>query len=446
MSIIDSTNPEIQAFYWTDRACSLSPLALVMVQVPPLRYVCTPSCTTLRRKRRVSAAASSSLPSTSSSPRAPIVFEYSLGSLKPSWKTLSFRSSPPTSPKKSTTNAPKFLNLKTASVESRRVESVVSGELSEWSYEVPNELVVNLFGIRYSEEEERYIRVEDELARTSQEAVNYLIQKYLSAQRSSRRVSIERSKLGMSGGRRDRNSLNDLERLHDGAIDALLRGRRKSCDDTSPISAYRDQMEEENLCYVKTPFIYLGQDPVDDNIFYFEQDNSLDPSREQRVRWRLKGIRDKEWISAAPRPYGPSRSWGGAWGGNRSLFSNSKDLNQPGVLEYVGGEVRLKDVFLLNVVHNIKAAELPTIEFSRNLACSRSVLSESSTISFGNHPITSHKRTMIRPVSKQSSKSTYAAIQDVQVGLPLTGYPGWRNRHSTSPMKLTPMTSTSQDF
>eukprot|EP00960_Hanusia_phi_P070425 767307-Hanusia_phi.AAC.1 len=166
-------------------------------------------------------------------------------------------------------------------------------------------------------------------------------------------------------------------------------------------------------------------------------------SREARVKWRLKCIRDKEWISAAPRPYGPSRSWGGAWGGSRSIFSNSKDVNQPGVFDFVGGEVRMKDVFLLSIIHNIKRPELPMIEHSGSLACSRSVLTESSTTSFGHHLITPHKRTMLRPVSHQSSKSTYAVIRDVQVGLPPTGYPGWRNRNSISHMKLTPVSSMS---
>eukprot|EP00960_Hanusia_phi_P064303 765760-Hanusia_phi.AAC.1 len=243
-----------------------------MVQVPPLHFASTPSCTTLRRKRRLSTSVSSPASSISSSPRAPIAHEYSLLSPKPSWKTLSFRSSAPGSSLKRSAGPPKFLNFKTSLMEPRRVDSVVSGEVSGWSAEIPKELAANLFGVRYSEDEKKYIRAEDELTKNSQDAMNYLIQKFMSAQRSSRRFLAEKSKLGMSGDMRHGNSLNDLDRVRDGVRDTLLTDRRRSEEVFSPILEYKNRMEEENLLYVKSPFTFLGQDPDDEGIFYFEQE------------------------------------------------------------------------------------------------------------------------------------------------------------------------------
>jgi len=72
-------------------------------------------------------------------------------------------------------------------------------------------------------------------------------------------------------------------------------------------------------------------------VFYFEQEGKANPAGRGLLKWRLKCTRDAEWRSAAPRAYGPSRDWGGAWGGAGSSFSNASYANAPGMVARAGG-------------------------------------------------------------------------------------------------------------
>jgi hypothetical protein len=84
-------------------------------------------------------------------------------------------------------------------------------------------------------------------------------------------------------------------------------------------------------------FRFVGPDPAEAGVFYFEQEGKANPAGSGLLKWRLKCTRDAEWRSAAPRAYGPSRDWGGAWGGAGSAFSNASYANAPGMVARAGG-------------------------------------------------------------------------------------------------------------
>jgi hypothetical protein len=59
------------------------------------------------------------------------------------------------------------------------------------------------------------------------------------------------------------------------------------------------------------------------------QRNRPTPSRVNNQLWQLRCRRERVWNSAAPRPYGPSRDWGGAWGGGYLKYSNRFEAQGP---------------------------------------------------------------------------------------------------------------------
>jgi hypothetical protein len=179
-------------------------------------------------------------------------------------------------------------------------------------------------------------------------------------------------------------------------------------------------------------FELLGPDEEQPNVFYFEQPDVVNPHRSGPLKWRLTCLVDRVWISPNVRPYGPSREWGGSWGGGNEPFKNSSTLNQPGNAKIVGGHWQKIPRFIMHVVDEVsekKDFRLPSPRLahaatvSLPTSCTLPAFESTRQVPFQKHCVP-------RTVSGFRSTTSYCVQKGVQIGMPEQGYPGWEARNS----------------
>lgn len=336
-----------------------------------------------------------------------------------------------------------------------RIDSVVSGTLSRWSCEIGAGQAQELFCIQWDEATGKFRRSE-ELAK-----LNYVTSLEAATAKRNDAASVfatvaeKRSALGMVGGvvsGADCAELPDTtaEKMRmvpngfasSGPIRSTITERLPTfqAKDGHTHSAeilarifeqigYRGRIQTEKN---KLQFDFIGTDDKEEDVFYFAQRRSVNPNRDGPVKWRLKCSRDTVWRSAAPRPYGPGREWGGPWGGGVLPFANHELFHQPGATEEMnGGTWEPCQRYVLSVIDEGRP-EQPFQPFEPG-----PTLSATGTLSGSYMPhfstgrtVAPHSKVVPRTIAPRGLKNSYRVQHHVQVGLPPCGYPGWSNRHN----------------
>jgi hypothetical protein len=194
------------------------------------------------------------------------------------------------------------------------------------------------------------------------------------------------------------------------------------------VSAQPDAPESKTRMHME----FLGADEEDPNAFYFQQVGVKNPNSTGWLKWRLSCFVDRVWKSEAGRPYGPSRDWGGAWGGVDAPFRNSSALNQPGNAQIVGGYWKKIPRFIMHVVDEVAARSEFSLPSPRLAIPATVVLPTAGTMpAFESTRLVPFQQHVVsRTFSGFGSSSSYRVQKKVQIGLPERGYPGWKNRLS----------------
>ena len=232
----------------------------------------------------------------------------------------------------------------------------VQGVLSDWSLELPAEVVAGSMFITFDEATGLFDCSQEARQRTSAAHADELRQKRHRAMAFFETFGQKKGVLGMAG------------KVRGGPEDGLIpettaekmSSTRQGAAASGPIHSY---LNERSTGFLKAPkalsmlgFDYLGADDTETNVFYFEQPGVSNPKQSGHLKWRLTCFVDRVWKSAAPRAYGPSRTWGGAWGGASGTagpFKNDSSLNQPGNAAVVGGIWEKLPRFIMHVIDEI---------------------------------------------------------------------------------------------
>ena len=215
-----------------------------------------------------------------------------------------------------------------AALRGKHVNSIhAQGVLSDWSTEFPAAVVAEAMHVIYDEVTDQFDCTEAARLKASKTSTDQHMEKRQKALGLFDSIAERRGVLGMCGdvGKGPEAGLipaTTQEKLR------LTKPGTASC---GPICSFLNQrtereqnliqraMEETGVCVqpqapdrkntLKLEF--LGADEEEPNVFYFEQTNANNPHQTGHLKWRLSCFVDRVWKSAAPRPYGPSREWGG---------------------------------------------------------------------------------------------------------------------------------------
>lgn len=329
----------------------------------------------------------------------------------------------------------------------KRVNSIhVQGVLSDWSTEFPAAVVAETMHIIFDESTDQFDCTLAARLKTSKAATDQHIEKRQKALDIFDSIAERRGILGMCG---DVGQGPDAGLIPANAQEKM-RMTKPGTASCGPICSFLNERTEREQNAIQRAleesgvsvqaqapdskntlkFEFLGADEEEPNVFYFEQTNVHNPHNSGRLKWRLSCFVDRVWKSAAPRPYGPSRDWGGAWGGIASPFTNNSSLHQPGNTQTVGGHWQKVPRFFVHVIDEVRDRK-DFVPPSPGLAISAMVnLPTKATLpSFeSSRQVPFQKHRVPRTFSSKGQSTSYCVQKSVQIGRPRHGYPGCADR------------------
>lgn len=257
-----------------------------------------------------------------------------------------------------------------AELRGKRINSVhVRGVLSDWSAEFPAKVVAETMHVTFDEATSAFDSTRSTHLHSSMAASDEHMEKRQKAHALFDTVAERRGILGMCGDVGLGPEAGLIPETNAEKMRTTKRGTASCGPIYSPLTERPERqqnsiqraMEDTGVRPQAQPpqgkkslqFELLGADEGEPNVFYFEQTDVRNPFNTGWLKWRLSCFVDRVWQSAAPRPYGPSRDWGGAWGGIDAPFMNSSQQNQPGNAKIVGGYWQKIPRFVMHVVDEV---------------------------------------------------------------------------------------------